>query len=222
MMGRPPAVTWVGVFVSYMIAPSSATVPMRLLTSCSPAARALRTALRTALAAGATIAVSAAAGCRAAVDRAFERPTITFTNAALRGLSPDGGTVDVVARIHNPNPYPLRASRVRYRLLTTDSAEVGAGEATDSLAVGARDSAVLVLPVHVTLAGLVRAGGGVLTAAATTGAAEYRVLGEVVLASTPVGEVKVPLDVRGRAALGPRGGGAGGIGGALGGILGRR
>lgn len=150
---------------------------------------------------------TAAVGCRAAVDRAFERPTLTFTSAALRGVGLDGGTVDVVAEIHNPNPYPLRAARVRYRLLTADSAEVGQGEATDSLSVGARDSATLVLPVHVTLAGIVRAGGGVIAGAAATGATEYRVLGEVVLASTPIGEVKVPLDVRGKAVLGPRRGG---------------
>ena len=163
----------------------------------------------------------ALAGCHAVVDRAFQRPTLTFSNATLRGVGPTGGTVDVVAVVHNSNPYPLRAASARYRLLTADGAEVGSGEATDSLSVGARDSAVLVLPVHVTLAGLVRAGTGVLAGAATSGAAEYHVVGDVVLAHTPVGDVRVPIDVRGRAALAPRGA-AGAIGGALGGILGGR
>ncbi|GJG86169.1 hypothetical protein tb265_13500 [Gemmatimonadetes bacterium T265] len=154
--------------------------------------------------AGLGVAGLAAAGCRAAVDRAFQRPTVTFSGATLRGVSPTGGTIDVVAVVHNPNPYPLRAARVRYHLLTADSAEVGGGEATDSLAVAARDSATLVLPVTVPLAGLLRAGVGVLSGAATTGDAEYRVLGDVVLAHTPVGDVTVPLDVRGRAALARR------------------
>lgn len=146
----------------------------------------------------------AGAGCRAAVDRAFQRPTVTFSGATLRGVGLNGGTIDVIAIVHNPTPYPLRASRVRYRLLTADSTEVGTGEATDSLAVAAHDSATLVLPVVVPLAGLVRAGIGVLNGAAATGGAEYRVLGEVVLVSTPVGEVKVPFAVRGRAVLSQR------------------
>ncbi len=136
--------------------------------------------------AAAAVALLAAAGCRAAVDRAFQRPTVTFSGATLRGVGPNGGTVDVIAVVHNANPYPLRATRVRYRLLTADSAEVGSGEATDSLSVGARDSATLVLPVM------------------------------------------VPIDVRGRARLAPRGsasaaGALGGVlGGVLGGIIGRR
>lgn len=176
------------------------------MTVLSPAPAAVRRAARPAAALWVALGATAlaAAACRAAVDRAFERPTLTFGGAVLRNLGVDGGTVDVIARIHNPNPYPLRAARVRYHLLTADSAEVGAGEATDSLTVAARDSATLVLPVRVTLPGLVRAGVGVLGGAAATGAAEYRVVGEVVLASTPVGEIKVPLDVRGRAQLRPR------------------
>ncbi|HEY0778399.1 MAG TPA: LEA type 2 family protein [Gemmatirosa sp.] len=149
----------------------------------------------------AAVLVIAGVGCRAVADRAFERPTLTFSGATLRNASLNGGEVDVLAVVHNPNPYPLHAARVRYRLLAADSAEIGTGEATDSLSVGARDSATLVLPVHVTLPGLVRAGVGVIGGAATTGDAEYRVLGEVVLAHTPVGDVRVPLDVRGRARL---------------------
>ena len=176
------------------------------------------------LAASALLATvgSAVAGCRAVVDRAFQRPTLTFRSAKLGGVGPNGGTVDVVAVVHNSNPYPLRAARARYRLLTADGAEVGRGEATDSLSVGARDSAVLVLPVNVTLAGLMRAGAGVMTGAATSGTTEYRVLGDVILAHTPVGDVSVPIDVRGRAVLAPRGGAASVLGGALGGILGGR
>ncbi len=167
----------------------------------------------TALAAGAAAAAGiAGAGCRAAVDRAFQRPTLTFSGATLRGIGLDGGTVDVVAIVHNPNPYPLRAARARYRLLTADGGEVGAGEATDSLAVGAHDSATLVLPIKVTLAGLVRAGGGVVASGAGAGQAEYRVVGDVALVRTPVGDVSVPIDVRGRAALGPKAGAAFGLG----------
>jgi LEA14-like dessication related protein len=117
--------------------------------------------------------------------------------------------------VRNPNPYPLRAERATYRLLTADSVEVGRGEATDSLAVPARDSAEVRLPVAVTWDALARAGAGALAAGAASGAVDYRVLGEVRV-STPVGAFPVPLDARGRARLAVPG-----LGGALGGLLGR-
>ena len=145
--------------------------------------------------------VAAGAGCRAVVDRAFQQPTLTFSGASLRGVGLNGGSIDVLAVVHNPNPYPLHAVRASYRLLTADSAEIGRGEATDSLSVGARDTATLLLPVTVPLAGLVRAGVGVMSGAAGSGDAAYRVLGDVVLAHTPIGDVRVPIDVRGRARL---------------------
>lgn len=158
------------------------------------------------------LAALTVAACQAAVDRAFQRPTVAFRGAAVRGLGPEGGVVDVRLLVRNPNPYPLSAERATYRLLTADSVEVGRGEATDSLRVPARDSAEIRLPVAVSWAALARAGAGALG----TGAVDYRVVGEV-RARTPVGSFPVPVDARGRAALKL----PGGLGGALGGLLGR-
>ncbi len=175
----------------------------------------VRTAARRA---GARVALAgviagALAGCQAAVDRAFQRPTVAFRGAALRNVGPAGGVVDVRLLVRNPNPYPLRAERATYRLLTADSAEVGRGEAADSLSVPARDSAEVRLPVAVTWDALARAGAGVLAAGAASGAVEYRVVGEV-RAWTPVGSFPVPIDARGRARLNVPG--LGGLGGLLG------
>jgi LEA14-like dessication related protein len=146
------------------------------------------------------LAAFALAGCRAAVDRAFQRPTVAFRGAALRDVGPDGGVVDVRLLVRNPNPYALRAERATYRLLTADSVEVGRGEAADSLRVPARDSAEVRLPVTVAWEALARAGVGALAAGAARGAVEYRVVGEV-RASTPVGSFPVPIDARGTARL---------------------
>jgi hypothetical protein len=112
-----------------------------------PAARR-RVVPLAALAAAASAAAGALGGCKAAVERAFQRPTVAFRGAALRGVGPAGGVVDVRLLVRNPNPYPLRAERATYRLLAADSSEVGRGEATDSLAVPARDSAEVRLPVR--------------------------------------------------------------------------
>ena len=142
----------------------------------------------------AALALSAAA-CRAAVDRVFTPPDVAFRGVAVRGLGPAGGSVDVVLRIHNPNPYALTATRVSYRLLVADSVEVGRGASSDTLRVGARDSASVRLPLDVNWRGLRAAG----RQAVRGGADDYRVVGEVV-AATPLGGHTFPLDARGRAA----------------------
>ena len=152
-----------------------------------------------------SLTAGALAGCRAVAERAFQPPTVTFRSAAVRGVGPDGGVVDVRLLVRNPNPYALRAERATYRLLTRDSVEVGRGEAVDSLEVPARDSAEVRLPVTVTWSALARAGAEALAAGAATGAVEYRVLGEV-RARTPVGSFPVPIDARGRARLAAPGG----------------
>ena len=177
-----------------------------------PPAPVRRPSSRRRAAAGLLAGALAAAGCRAAVDRVFERPTVAFRGAAVRGVGAQGGVVDVRLLVRNPNPYPLDAERATYRLLAADSSEVGRGEATDSLRVGARDSAEVRLPVAVSWAALARAGAGALG----TGALDYRVVGEVRV-RTPVGSFPVPVDAPGRATLRI----PGGLGGALGGLLGR-
>jgi LEA14-like dessication related protein len=163
----------------------------------------------------ATLAAVTLVGCQAVAERAFQQPTIAFRGAALRNVGPSGGVVDVQVLVHNPNPYPLHAERATYRLLTADSLEVGRGEATDSLAVPARDSAVVRLPVAVTWDALARAGVGALATGAARGAVEYRIVGEVRM-RTPVGSIPIRLDAPGRARLAVPG-----LGGGLGGLLGR-
>jgi LEA14-like dessication related protein len=133
------------------------------------------------------------AGCRAAVDRVFTQPTVALRGVAVTGVGLEGATLGVTLAVVNPNPFPLTASRASYRLLAGDSVEVGQGVATESLRVGGRDSALVVLPLDVTWAGVARAGRGALRG----GTVEYRVLGEVV-ASTPLGDRAIPLDARGR------------------------
>jgi hypothetical protein len=130
-----------------------------------------------------------AGGCRAAAERVFTPPS-----AALRGVEVAGfGAGGAALAIANPNPYPLAASRASYRLLAADSTEVGTGSASEPVRVGARDSALVRLPLTVSWSALGRAGRG----AARAGTAEYRIVGEVI-ADTPLGDRAIPIDARGR------------------------
>ena len=104
----------------------------------------------------------------------------------------------MVLNITNPNPYQLSAQRVSYRLLAGDSTEVGRGATTAAVAIGARDSALVHLPLDVSWRGLRTVGREVLS----DGTVSYRVVGEIV-ADTPLGPHTFPFDQRGRfAAIG--------------------
>jgi LEA14-like dessication related protein len=155
---------------------------------------------RRAAAAVATAALLAA-GCKDVASRVFTQPVVIFRDVRVRGVGLQGGTVDVVLRVANPNPYALTATRATYQLLTGDSVEVGRGTAAQSYTVAARDSADVTLPLEVSWRGLRDAG----RAALAGGAVPYRVVGTIT-ADTPSGTHDFPIDARGRfAALAPGG-----------------
>lgn len=146
----------------------------------------------------ATAALSAAA-CNEVVKRVFTQPTVTFRDVRVRGVGLQGGTVDVVLRVANPNPYALSATGATYRLLAGDSVEVGHGTAAQAYTVPANDSADVTLPLEVSWRGLRDVG----RAALDGGAVPYRVVGTIT-ADTPVGAHVFPVDARGTfAALAP-------------------
>jgi LEA14-like dessication related protein len=122
----------------------------------------------------------------------------------VRGVGLQGGTVDVVLRVANPNPYALSATSATYRLLVEDSVEVGHGTTAQAYEVAAHDSVDVTLPLDVSWRALQR----VAHAAFADGAVAYRVAG-VISAGTPVGPHDFPIDARGRFAA-PAIGGAGG------------
>jgi LEA14-like dessication related protein len=149
-------------------------------------------------AAAAAVVLLLAAGCKDVASRVFAQPSVAFRDVRLRGIGIQGGTVDVVLRVANPNPYALTATAATYRLLTGDSVEVGRGTTAQAYTVAAHDSALVTLPLDVSWRGLRDAG----RAALAGGAVPYRVLGTIT-ADTPIGAHDFPIDARGRfAALG--------------------
>ena len=132
--------------------------------------------------------------CKEAADRVFQPPQAEFRGVKLGGVGLAGGVLDVTLLIRNPNAYRLTATGAQYRLLVSDSVEVGHGVTADTLSIGARDSATVRLPLDVNWAGLERA----LRGAARDGEADYRIVGQI-RAQTPLGGYDVPLSARGRA-----------------------
>jgi LEA14-like dessication related protein len=143
------------------------------------------------VAAGA-LAVTVAGGCASLGRQMFEEPVVTFKNVQLNGLGLQGGNLDVVLNVYNPNGYKLEATRLTYNLMLGDNTPVGTGAIDERFQVQKGDSTTVRLPVAFTFAGLGAAGRQLLQ----SGSVNYRVTGDVTV-NTPLGNFTRPYSGRG-------------------------
>jgi LEA14-like dessication related protein len=139
------------------------------------------------------LAVAAAAGCASLGRSVFEEPVVTFKNVQINGIGLDGGSLDVVLNVYNPNGFKLDATRLTYRLLVGDSVPLGQGALDSRFTVQKDDSTEVRLPVTFTYRGLGAAGQQLIR----SGTVNYRVQGDVTVA-TPIGNFTRPYDRTGR------------------------
>ncbi len=152
----------------------------------------MRTFLTLRRAAPAVLAAALAAGCATIGRQVFEQPVVTFKDVRVSGLGLQGGSLDVLLNVYNPNRFALDATRLTYRLMV-DSTQLGTGALDQRFVVQRGDSAVVRLPVQFSFAGLGAAGRQLLR----SGAVNYRVLGDVTV-STPIGNFTRPFDRTGQ------------------------
>ncbi len=143
-------------------------------------------------AAPAALAAALVAGCATIGRQVFEQPVVTFKDVRVSGLGLQGGSLDVLLNVYNPNRFALDATRLTYRLMV-DSTQLGTGALDQRFVVQRGDSAVVRLPVQFSFAGLGAAGRQLLR----SGAVNYRVLGDVTV-STPIGNFTRPFDRTGQ------------------------
>ncbi len=132
------------------------------------------------------------AGCATLMRRAFEEPVVTFENVIVRGAGLDGGTIDIILGVYNPNRYRLDATSMTYRLYV-DTIPVGSGRTETQFTVAEQDTMQVRLPLDFRWAGI----GAVGREMMRTGTVNYRVAGDLQVA-TGVGTVSVPYDRVGR------------------------
>jgi LEA14-like dessication related protein len=135
----------------------------------------------------ATLALGGAA-CATVGRSVFEQPVVSFKDLRVNGLGLQGGSVDVVLSVYNPNRYALNATRLTYQLMV-DSVPLGTGALDQRFVVQRGDSAQVRLPVSFTYSGLGAAGRQLLR----QGTVNYRVLGDVTV-GTPLGNFTRPFD----------------------------
>jgi LEA14-like dessication related protein len=134
------------------------------------------------------VAALSAVGCASVGRSVFEQPVVTFKDLRVNGLGLQGGSLDVVLSVYNPNRYSLNATRLTYRLMV-DSVPLGTGALDQRFVVQRGDSTTVRLPVAFSYAGLGSAGRQLLR----SGTVNYRVLGDVTV-GTPLGNFTRPFD----------------------------
>lgn len=156
--------------------------------------RSLRFAL---LLLGATLS----SGCASAV---FNQPEVTLQTVQVGGLGIRGGTLLVHVQVINPNRFALSADELTYQLSVSDPEQrndttwidFATGTYDQEFSVGARDTAVVQIPVEFSYAALGAAAGSIARAGTFT----YRATGTVDV-RTPLGSRQVPFRKRGTVPL---------------------
>jgi LEA14-like dessication related protein len=150
-------------------------------------------AVRRRLAAAVAVAMTVGLTACAALGRAtFVEPVVELQQVELLGLGFEGGNLEVILAVHNPNRFALDASALTYQV-DVDSVPLGSGALDSRFVVAGGDTARVRLPVRFTYRGLGAAGRQLLA----TGSLTYRVRGELTL-GTPLGRFTRPYDRSGR------------------------
>ena len=143
---------------------------------------------RLTMAVAAVMMLATGVGCGSIGRKVFKEPVVNFKDVRVNGLGLNGGSLDVVLSVYNPNGYKLDATKLTYNLMV-DSVQFGSGELNNNFVVQSGDSSEVRLPVTFTYAGLSNAGRQLLN----TGSVHYRVQGAVTVA-TPLGNFTRPFD----------------------------
>jgi LEA14-like dessication related protein len=152
-----------------------------------------RSVWRRAWVAAVALVAAAATACASLGRSVFNEPVVTFKNVRVNGIGLDGGSLDVVLNVYNPNGFRLDATRLTYRLLVGDSVPLGQGALDSRFTVQKNDSTEVRLPITFTYRGLGAAGQQLIR----SGTVNYRVQGDVTV-STPIGNFTRPYDRTGR------------------------
>lgn len=160
----------------------------------SPLARAVPLALAlSAATAGLTLSGCAAVGELA--KSAFQRPTLTLTQASVAAVDFDGATLAFDYRVDNPNAFGLRLGRLQY-WLELERREVVRGEAPGGLTLPASGSAPVRFTARLPFSAVPR-----LLELVRSRAPIHYTVGGVLGVDTPIGIVDLPLSHAGQVDL---------------------
>jgi LEA14-like dessication related protein len=129
-----------------------------------------------------------AAGCASLGRQAFRTPTVELKDVQLRAIGLDGGALDLLLAVNNPNEFRMDATRLTYTLIA-DTSFLAAGAITKRVTLKARENSDITLPLTFTMKELLGAAEVILR----KGRVNYTVKGEVTV-DTPFGSQTRPYE----------------------------
>ena len=147
--------------------------------------------LRTAAALGAL----GMAACGPLSQYGFERPSVELVAIDITGLGIQGGTLDLLLDVYNPNSYELRAARIAVGIYL-EGTHFGDAALTRAPVLPAGETARIVVPVTFSWSGMGSGARGLLA----RGGVRYRLDGRLDL-DTPVGRRGVDVSTEGTVTL---------------------
>jgi len=132
------------------------------------------------------------AGCATMARQAFQNPVVVLHDVVVKGVGLQGGSLDVILDVANPNDYRIDASSVTYTLFA-DSIQVATGEVTKLVTLDNKKTTEVTLPVTFTFKELQKAAQILLA----RGSVDYMVKGDFTL-KTPFGSIVRPYTGKGR------------------------
>ncbi|HEY7878180.1 MAG TPA: LEA type 2 family protein [Gemmatimonadaceae bacterium] len=139
-----------------------------------------------------SIVAAVLVGCATLGRGAFQNPIVSLRDVHVNGVGLNGGSVDVVVGVYNPNHYDLNATRMTYRVYV-DTVALGNGATDVPASIGGGDSTEVHLPLKFTWAGVGALGRELIG----TGTVTYRILGDMTVGSS-LGTFTLPYDRTGR------------------------
>lgn len=140
----------------------------------------------------ALVAVAGIAGCKTLARQAFANPIVEVKDVRVKGIGIEGGSLDLILDVYNPNDYRIDARRLSYQVWV-DSSQVATGDIEKLLTLSNKGHSEVVVPVNFTIASVQKA----LVKFAMQGSLDYRVTGSFTMA-TPFGDITRPYSGAGR------------------------
>ena len=134
-------------------------------------------------------------GACSAIRELFKEPDVQLQRVVLRGVGMNGGSLDLIVDVDNPNGFTLHGTKLEVGF-DVEGQHLGDISYDDEFSVDENGKTTLTLPLTFGWAGV----GSAVRAALGSGDLPYKMKGQVEL-STPWGRKEVPFAREGRVAL---------------------
>lgn len=144
------------------------------------------------VAAIALAALAGTAGCKTLARQALANPVVEVKDVQVKGIGTQGGSLDVILDVYNPNEFRMDATRITYQVWV-DSSRVADGAIDRLVTLAEKGRSDITVPVNFTYEA-VRAA---MTQFMLRGSVDYRVTGQFTVV-TPFGNITRPYSGVGR------------------------